>query len=345
MLDAQYDLAAIGLPYIDIIVRVEDSFLERFGLVKRTVRDLQPAQILAIRSELTDYTVYPGGSPSNTCAGIHALGGKAVFMGRVCDDATGRAFRNAFPAGNVLFPNRPYGKDPRATSGIVIVMMTPDDAATVVANPGVGDYLTEADIFPDLIADSRILFLQAHFFTVDTSKAAVGKAIEAAKAAKRIVALSLHGHRFNPERKTIFLEQHMKKADMLVGNRDEFEILFGQLDMKALADQNRLIVMTDGGNGAYILGRGERIHVPPHAVSAPDNTVGAGDAFAAGFFYGYVNGLALRKCGELGAEAANAVLDIPGARPVGSWKNIADKYLQSAPASLRRPILAEGAQT
>jgi sugar/nucleoside kinase (ribokinase family) len=345
MLDAQYDLTAIGLPFIDIIAQVDDSFLQQFGIFKGTVRDIQPAHLLAVRSELTNYTIFPGGSPPNTCAGIHALGGKAVFLGRVADDVSGRAFRNAFPPGNVVFPNQPYGTDAKAASGTVIVLVTPDDVTTIVANPGIGDILTERDIFPELIKDSKILYLQAHFLLVDASKDAAEKAIDVAKQAKREVAFSLHGHRKNAERAALFIDRHLAKADILIGNRNEFELLFRPFDAEKVKKGRQLMIVTDGAKGAHIVGRGEMMHIPPHMLKARDNSVGAGDAYAAGFFYGYVRGLKLQDCGELGAEAANEILDIPGARPIGSWGAMAEKYLQKAPTSIRNPsVLNPGEQ-
>ncbi len=338
MLDAQYDLTAIGRPYTDIIVHVDEGIVRNFGLEKGRIREISSAMMLAIRSELTDYTIYPGGSPPNTCACVQALGGQAVFLGKVCDDVSGRAFRKGFPPGDVLFPNENYPADASALSGTCLVLITPDDVGTVVNCPGVGDRLSDADMFPDLIRDSKILYLQAHFLFADTSRDAVAKAIEVAKSARREVAISLHDHRMNAERMAIFKDRYLPMTDMLIGNREEFEPLFSQSDMDGAASGATLVVMTDGANGAYLVGRDDQLHIPPHLLKARDNTVGAGDAFAAGLFHGYVNGLSLMNCGQLGAEAASAILDLPGARPVSSWKDMADKYLQAAPASLRRPV-------
>ena len=328
MAGAQYDLTAIGLPFIDLIAQVDDAFLDRFGFAKGTAQDYPPARLLAARAELIDYAIYPGGSPSNTCAGIDALGGKAVFLGRVCDDTIGRTFRAAFLFGGVVFPNQPYGNDSRAVSGLVIVMITPDDATTIAAWPGVGDMLTEADIFPELIENSEILYTQCHFMQIEPARLAIGKAIEHAKSAGREVAFSLHGNRFNAERAANFREQHLTKADILMGNRREFDLLYRPFVFDDAIQSPKLMVVTDGAMGAHILGRGGKLHIPPYLLKARDNTVGAGDAFAAGFYFGYIPGWPLQACGELGAEAASAILEIPGARPVGSWKSMVGKYFK-----------------
>lgn len=47
------------------------------------------------------------------------------------------------------------------------------------------------------------------------------------------------------------------------------------------------------------------------------DTTGAGDAYAAGFLYGYTNGYALdlNMCGKIGAIAAAEVISHMGPRP------------------------------
>ena len=45
------------------------------------------------------------------------------------------------------------------------------------------------------------------------------------------------------------------------------------------------------------------------------DTTGAGDLFAAGFLYGFVNQYSIEKCGHLGNKAASEVIKYIGARP------------------------------
>jgi sugar/nucleoside kinase (ribokinase family) len=309
--------------------------LRAYGLPKGKITEIPPRIMNDLRMEFTGYTIYPGGSPPNTVAGYAALGGKAAFLGKVCNDAGGRSFRNAFASTGVLFPNADHPASPDAMTATCMVLVTPDEIGTVVNCPGVSDRLTVEDIFPDVIAASRLLYLQAHMLYAGTTAAFSRGALDAAHAAKRQLAFSLHDHRMSPKQAALFRDQHKAEANIVIGNREEFESLFDApfADFQAGA---AIMVMTDGEKGAYIAGQGELHHIPPYKLGTRPNTIGAGDQFAAGFLFGYLSGLTLERCGELGAEAAAAILEIAAARPPGSWTHISAKYKADIPAALRR---------
>ena len=51
------------------------------------------------------------------------------------------------------------------------------------------------------------------------------------------------------------------------------------------------------------------------SFSVEVDTTGAGDSFAAGFLYGYINDYSLDKCSKLGNYCAAETIKIIGARP------------------------------
>ncbi|TJY41501.1 1-phosphofructokinase family hexose kinase [Cohnella pontilimi] len=83
------------------------------------------------------------------------------------------------------------------------------------------------------------------------------------------------------------------------------------------------VVVTLGEEGALagIKGRIYRIHIPRIAAV---NTVGSGDAFLAGFAYGYVRGWSSENCLRHAAAAgcANALSPIAGDVDVGNYENL-----------------------
>jgi sugar/nucleoside kinase (ribokinase family) len=335
MPDALYDIVATGRPYVDIIVQASDALIKAHKLPKGEITEITPQQMAKLRLEFVGYRLYPGGSPPNTVAGYAALGGKAAFLGKVCDDVFGRTFRNAFRAGGVFFPNLDHPSSPHATTATCMVLITPDDVATVVSCPGVSDLLTEQDLFAqEVIAQSRMLFLQAHMLYAPTTRKFARAAIDAARGAGRLVAFSLHDHRMSPAEKTQFLETDLASANIVVGNQYEYELLDSS-DLDGFRDSPRVMVMTAGEHGAFIAGQGESHHIFPYMLGTKPNTVGAGDQFAAGFFYGYLHGLPLEACGEMAAETAAAILEIEGARPIGSWSHITQKYAEEYPIMRR----------
>lgn len=62
-------------------------------------------------------------------------------------------------------------------------------------------------------------------------------------------------------------------------------------------------------------------------VKKPIDPTGAGDAFRAGFLYGYVRSWSLRKSAQLGSVAAAFVVEAHGTQEHSfSWKTIQDRY-------------------
>ncbi|WP_437033062.1 adenosine kinase [Streptomyces sp. enrichment culture] len=77
----------------------------------------------------------------------------------------------------------------------------------------------------------------------------------------------------------------------------------------------RVVVVTAGAEGAYVLADGSVTHVP--AVTPPEPVVdsnGAGDAFAAGFLYGRLRGEPVLRCARYGAVAGAHACTVPATR-------------------------------
>lgn len=74
----------------------------------------------------------------------------------------------------------------------------------------------------------------------------------------------------------------------------------------------RVVVATDGANGAYLGVDGTIHHVP--AVTPPAPVVdsnGAGDAFVSGFLFGWLDGQTAQRCALLGALAGGYACTVP----------------------------------
>lgn len=63
----------------------------------------------------------------------------------------------------------------------------------------------------------------------------------------------------------------------------------------AIAEGISLVVVKQGGNGCTVATPSKVVHIPGHKVKVT-STVGAGDAFNAGFIYQYMNGKKIEDC-------------------------------------------------
>ena len=62
--------------------------------------------------------------------------------------------------------------------------------------------------------------------------------------------------------------------------------------------------------------------IDPIFIEELVDTTGAGDLFAAGFLFSFINKNSIEKCGHLGNKAAAEIIKHIGARPKVSLKSI-----------------------
>ena len=105
-------------------------------------------------------------------------------------------------------------------------------------------------------------------------------------------------------------------AELLILNDYEFSILSDRTgkSRSEILGCIPVVVITKGRKGSTITGKDVKvkIEVPiahPDVVADP---TGAGDAFRAGFLYGYIRGLDLEMCGKLGAVSSVYAVETHG---------------------------------
>jgi sugar/nucleoside kinase (ribokinase family) len=76
----------------------------------------------------------------------------------------------------------------------------------------------------------------------------------------------------------------------------------------------RIVAVTMSENGALIADEDRAYRIEAQPVEQVVDTTGAGDAFAAGFLHGVLEGASLPEAARRGAELAARVITHPGAR-------------------------------
>ena len=86
-----------------------------------------------------------------------------------------------------------------------------------------------------------------------------------------------------------FINLNIQLADIVKGSDEDFEIIFNKKTpsetYEVINDASKILVYTNGKNGAYLVSKNDVIHVPGKQIKTV-STVGAGDNFNAGLAYG-----------------------------------------------------------
>ena len=203
--------------------------------------------------------------------------------------------------------------------------VSPDGQRTMNTYLGASQFLPAAALDEGVIADAAVLYLEGYLWDPEEPRAAMRKAIGAARGAGRKVAFTLsdafviarHGDDF---RALIAAGE----IDILFANEHELAALTGKEDfhegIAALKGRVPVVVVTRSEKGAVAVTADDHAEVPAEPIDHVVDTTGAGDLFAAGFLFGHVRGRSLAECLKLGAICAAEVISHYGARPEADLK-------------------------
>ncbi len=324
------DVIAIGNAIVDVMAPCDDALIERLGMVRGGMTLIDTARAHELYDAMGPAREISGGSAANTLAGLAALGARCGFIGQVADDQLGEVFAHDIRAGGIAFATPARAGDPPTARCLIFV--TPDGQRTMNTFLGASQFLPATALDESVIEAAKILYLEGYLWDPEEPRAAMRRAIGAARRAGRKVAFTLsdafviarHGDDF---RAMIVAGE----IDILFANHVELAALTGLDDfdagLAALADKVSLLVVTRGEHGAVAISGSERAEVLAEPIAQVVDTTGAGDLFAAGFLHGHVNDRSLHDCLTMGAVAAAEVISHYGARPEADLKALVAKRL------------------
>ncbi|MFM5925263.1 MAG: adenosine kinase [Novosphingobium sp.] len=314
---------AIGNAIVDVMAPCQDALIERLGLVRGGMTLVDTDRAHELYEAMGPAREISGGSAANTLAGLAALGSRCAFIGQVADDQLGEVFAHDIRAGGIAFatPARP-GQPPTARC---LIFVTPDGQRTMNTFLGASQFLPPAALDEAAIADAEVLYLEGYLWDPEEPRAAMRRAISAARNAGRKVAFTLSD--------SFVIERHgddframieAGEIDILFANHIELASLTGKdnfhAGIDALKDKVPLLVVTRSEHGAVAATGGQLYEVPAEPVAQVVDTTGAGDLFAAGFLHGHVNGRSVAECLTMGAVCAAEIIAHYGARPEADLK-------------------------
>jgi sugar/nucleoside kinase (ribokinase family) len=314
---------AIGNAIVDVMAPCEDQLIEQFGMTRGGMTLIDTQRAHQLYDAMGPAREISGGSAANTLAGLAALGSRCAFIGQVAQDQLGEVFAHDIRAGGIRFATPARAGDPPTARCLIFV--TPDGQRTMNTFLGASQFLPPAALDEAAIADAEILYLEGYLWDPEEPRAAMRRAIAAARGAGRKVAFTLsdafviarHGDDF---RAMIAAGE----IDILFANHIELAALTGHDDfhdgIAALQDQVPMLVVTRSEQGAVAATDGQLFAVPAEPIDRVVDTTGAGDLFAAGFLHGLVTGRSVTECLTLGAVCAAEIISHFGARPEADLK-------------------------
>jgi sugar/nucleoside kinase (ribokinase family) len=327
-MNERYDVAGIGNAIVDVIFPASDEFLLEHGIAKSVMTLIDEFRAALLLAAVDNARQASGGSAANTMAGLASFGAEGLYIGKVKNDPLGRSFEEDMQAIGVHF-DTPMAVDSLPTACSVIAV-TPDGHRSMSTYLGACRELAPDDIDPTRIGAANILYVEGYLWDEETPKAAIRKAIAAAKGAGRKVAFTLSDPFCVGRYRNEFLHLMKTDIDILFANEEEAKSLF-EVDsfgeaLRAAQEWNGLSVITRSEKGCVITDdSGEVLMHEAERVAHVIDTTGAGDQFAAGFLYGLSRGRDMQSSARLGTIAAAEVISHFGARPEVSLKALAAK--------------------
>ncbi len=250
----------------------------------------------------------PGGSAANTIVALARLGVKTGFLGVIGNDETGELLLNALKNEKVDV----QGIDRlKGNTGSALAFVDASGERTIYVLPSVNDGYSTANC--GYVRQAEMLHISSFMHTpqlhlqVKCADRANAQGMKLSFSPGNAYAvLGLEG-----------LSPLIRRASFVFLNHEEAQALTGSSYTDGVESLLRLgartVAVTLGTEGCYVATRAEHVVVPAFKTIVRD-TIGAGDAFAAGFLYGQLKKGSLYLSGLYGNYLASKCVAEFGAR-------------------------------
>jgi len=275
-----FDVICIGAALVDMIAQV-------------TRHPLDDDEVF-----VSDLTILSGGAAANTSYACAKIGLSTAFIGKLGEgDPFNQKIINDFKEVSVDTRLIKYSKD--YTTGSAYVALNQKGDRRIYANSGAANYLSKEDISTKELKNTKIIFL--------SSLQNIVPLLNAAKIGRNLnIPVILNPGMLIIDQGFDYIKNLLEKIDILILSQKEFKTLFNFKENDLSEDSIRersvslfalgmkVIVITLGDKGAFLLTTTHDELIPPLKLEEVIDTTGAGDAFSAGFIYGLVKNLSLQ---------------------------------------------------
>lgn len=325
------DILGLGFANIDVIAHVEDAFLQGYGFQKGMSYYLDNAKASEILNQLKNPIYVPGGSVANSMLCLGVLGLDARLISRLGQDKYADMVRKHFDKFKVKFVGG-IDTEGRETKKCII-MVTPDAQRTFVPPDGAANYFSNSDFDTSLLTSAKIVFIEGFTWRKDAPRKTIIDAAKKVKAQGQAkIAFTLPDLDTMSQHREEILKFVREYVDLLFANDEEILFLINEKDIaaaeKTIQDLCPVVAMTKGEKGSIIFSHNQKILVDRIQPRKLVDTTGAGDAYAAGFLYGYIKGFDLSHCGHIGSLVASEIITVDGGTPPLNLAEIVESFLE-----------------
>ena len=302
----------IGNAIVDVICKVEESFLSENNLTKGMMKLVDEVEFKKLLSNLTIKETIAGGSVANSIVGLSQLGNAVSYIGKVNNDELGNKYEKSLKNEKVKYCYQK--KEEPIPTGTCLILITPDSERTMCTFLGIAGKISDKDIDENAIKNSELIFLEGYLWDEGEPKKAFDKVISISK--KKAMSLS---DQFCVERhKKSFFDLVNNKLDITFANEQE---ILSLINAKSFDDVilfgkrlGKLLVITRSEKGSIAIQKNEVIECDSKKDLKIVDLTGAGDLFAAGFLHGHVNNFSIKESLEKGTEMSSKIIQKIGAR-------------------------------
>lgn len=313
---------------------------KQFDLITfgRSSIDLYSQNIGADFIDIKGFDAFVGGSPLNIAVGARRLGASATLITALGNDKIGDFIMN-FLEKEKINTTAICRVDNARTSAVVLGIEPPDRFPLVYYRENAADSQVTIDqVIAAEIETYRVLEISGTALNIEPSRSAVFYAVEVAGDSQTDVILDIdfRADQWKDIRSFgLMIRALLPKVKIAIGTEEEILAatlqsadqvrikhqqisapeITGDIELsiqKILRSGPEILIVKRGAKGASIYYKdGKQEDVPGYPVEIL-NVLGAGDAFASGFIYGYLQGWDFFKSCRMGNASGAWVVQKPG---------------------------------
>jgi 5-dehydro-2-deoxygluconokinase len=285
----------------------------------RAAVDLNAAEYNRPMEETMTFTKYVGGSPANIAIGTAKLGLDVGMIAKVSDDQHGNFvidYMNRVGVDTTYITKDTEGRKIGLT---FTEIKSPEECSILMYRENAADlYLSVNDFDEASIKQAKTLLISGTSLSQSPSREAALHAVDIAKrnGVEVIFELDYRPYTWKSKEETsVYMTTVARMADIVIGTRDEFNVLENS---KAYTDEEsvkalflytpKLIVIKHGVKGSKAFTKeGDVIEGDIYKTKVL-KTFGAGDSFASGFIYALKKEKGIKAALQYGSAAASIVV-------------------------------------